>query len=174
MKRSSMILVAAVCMLCVNCAAEQENAQSGKVNRIIEDGELISQLRNEAVETLSIGSNSFVLDAYLWRDFMPVSPPDGKPMIALNWLVDNNSVKIPGNISLTKQYVINNELVWESDYEDEVRGPDLPEYKAEKISRGGPKWETGIHVDVISVIHDSETQKDHYIICKNVLINITW
>ena len=31
------------------------------------DKEQILQIRENAVETLTIGSNSFVLDAYLWR-----------------------------------------------------------------------------------------------------------
>ena len=133
----------------------------------------ILQIREKAVETLTIGLNSFVLDAYLWRDFMPVSPKDGKPMISINWLVCTNSIKIPDNISMVKQYVIYNDEVWETNYENEVPAPSLPEYKLERISRNGPKWGPKIYVDVISQIRDSKTNKDYYIERKNVYVERT-
>ena len=133
----------------------------------------ILQIREKAVETLTIGLNSFVLDAYLWRDFMPVSPKDGKPMISINWLVCTNSIKIPDNISMVKQYVIYNDEVWETNYENEVPAPSLPEYKLERISRNGPKWGPKIYVDVISQIRDSKANKDYYIERKNVYVERT-
>ena len=133
----------------------------------------ILQIREKAVETLTIGLNSFVLDAYLWRDFMPVSPKDGKPMTSINWLVCTNSIKIPDNISMVKQYVIYNDEVWETNYENEVPAPSLPEYKLERISRNGPKWGPKIYVDVISQIRDSKTNKDYYIERKNVYVERT-
>ena len=130
----------------------------------------ILQIREKAVETLTIGSNSFVLDAYLWRDFMPVSPKNGQPMISINWLVCTNSIKIPDNISMVKQYVIYNDEVWEGNYENEAPTPSLPEYKLERISRNGPKWGPNIYVDVISQIRDSKTNKDYYIERKSVYV----
>jgi len=129
----------------------------------------ISQIKKKAVETLVIGSNSFVLDAFLWRDFMPISPPNGTPMISINWLICTKSNKIPDNIDLVKQFVFFNDSVWVSDYEKETR-PDQPEYKIEKISRNGPKWGPNINVDVISQIHDSKTNKDYYIMRKKVFV----
>ena len=133
----------------------------------------ILQIKKKAVETLTIGSNSFVLDAYLWRDFMPDSPENGKPMISINWLVCINSNKIPKNISMVKQYVIYNDEVWEANYENEAPAPSLPEHKMERISRNGPKWGPGIYVDVISQIRDSKTNRDYYIERKNVYVERT-
>ena len=37
----------------------------------------------DAPEQLDIDNYSFALEAGLWRDFMPVSPPDGHPLIAV-------------------------------------------------------------------------------------------
>ena len=133
----------------------------------------ILQLREKAVETFTIGLNSFVLDAYLWRDFQPVSPPNGKPMISLNWLICTDFVKIPSNISMVKQYVIYGDEIWEANYENEAPRPSLPEHELERISRNGPKWGPHIYVDVISLIRDSKTNKDHYIIRKNVYVERT-
>ncbi len=35
-----------------------------------------------APDTLNIEDQSIVLTTYLWRDFQPLSPPNGKPLIA--------------------------------------------------------------------------------------------
>ncbi len=140
-----------------------------KGNNIRIDNELISELNSESYDTLIIESNRFVLDAYLWRDFMPISPPDGKPMISINWLIEVDSIEIPDNIDLIKQYVIYNDSIWISEYENES-GPTQPEYKIEKISREGPKWGPKIYVDVISKVRDSDTNNDYYIRIKNVYV----
>lgn len=132
------------------------------------DNELISQLKREAVEILTINSNSFLLDAYLWRDFMPGNNQNG--MISINWLISTDSVKIPDNISMVKQYVIYKDEIWVADYENEAPAPNLPKYKLERISRNGPKWETEIYVDIISQIYDSKARKDYFVRCKNVKI----
>ena len=134
------------------------------------DEEQISQIREAAVDTLIIGSNSFVLDAYLWRDFMPISPENGKPMISINWLVSTNLVAIPNNISMVKQYVFYEDSIWVANYENEAPTPSLPEYKLERISRNGPKWGPKIYVDVISQIYDSQTNKNYYIERKGVYV----
>lgn len=138
--------------------------------KFIGDKELILQIKEKAVDTLTIGPNSFVLAAYLWRDFMPVSPPNGKPMISINWLISTDSVKIPYNISMERQYVIYEDKIWVADYENEAPTPSLPIFKLERVSRNGPKWEPRIYVDVISQIHDSESKKDYFIERENVYV----
>ena len=141
-------------------------------NDIQLDKELIQQLKTKAVDTLKIEPNSFVLEAYLWRDFQPESPPNGQPMISINRLIDVNSVKTPDNISMVKQYVIYQDSIWISDYENEM-APSQPEYKIEKVSRNGPEWGPKVYVDVISQIYDSNTDKTHYIALKNAFIERT-
>ena len=131
------------------------------------------QIKEKAVETLVIGSNSFKLDAYLWRDFMPISPANGKPMISINWLISTNLVKIPKNISMVKQYVFYGDEIWEAEYENEAPAPSLPDYKLERISRNGPKWGPEIYVDVISQIYDSKTNKNYYIKREGVYVGRT-
>ncbi len=131
------------------------------------NSELIRQIREKAVDTLTVGSDSLVLDAYLHRDFMPVSPPGGRLMSSTNILISIDSTKIPDNISMVKQYVIYEDEIWVTDYEDETL-PNMPEYKMRRISINGPKW-LG-YVDVISQIHDSQNNKDYYIQKKNVWI----
>ena len=137
------------------------------------DAEQMLQIREKALDTLMIGSNSFVLDAYLWRDFMPISPENGQPMISINWLVSTDLAKIPDNISMVKQYVFFEDKIWIAEYENEAPAPSLPAYKLERISRNGPKWGPKIYVDVISNIYDSKTNKNYYIERKGVYVERT-
>jgi len=153
------IIITAILLMSAGCFGSC--AKSGNSDK--NDADDFLPIREKAVNTLTIGSNSFVLDAYLWRDFQPVSPPNGKPMISINWLVSTNLVKIPDNISMVKQYVTYKDKVWVTDYENEASDPSLPEYKLERTSRNGPEWGPDIHVDVISQIHDSQSNKDYYI-----------
>lgn len=136
------------------------------------DKEFVLQLNTKATDTLVSGSGTYILDAYLWRNFMPASPVDGKPMISINWLINLDSVSIPDNISLIKQHVIYQDYVWTSGFTNESMSYQ-PEYKIERISRGGPKWGPKIFVDVISQIHDSDTNEDYYIRIKNVYVERT-
>ena len=139
---------------------------------LIDKGQ-ISQIKKNAVDTLIIGSNSFVLEAYIWRDFQPMCPENGRPMISINRLISTNSVKIPDNISMIKQYVIYKNKVWEANYDNETQTTDLTGYEIERMSSDGPLWGPEIYVDVISLIHDSKTKKDYYIIQKKVYVERT-
>ncbi len=48
-----------------------------------------------APDTLNIEDQSIVLTTYLWRDFQPISPPNGKPLIALVYIETPDSSDIP-------------------------------------------------------------------------------
>ncbi len=133
---------------------------------------MISELNSKLHDTLIIKSNKFVLDAYLWRDFMPISPSNGKPMISINWLRDIDSTEISDNIDLTEQYVVYNDSIWISEYENES-SLTQPDYKIEKTSRDGPKWGPKIYVDVISKVLDFNTNNDYYIRIKNIYVERT-
>lgn len=159
------LFLISIFFLLISC--EKNNDNSVRYDRI-----LISELNLKAVDTLEIESGSYVLDAYLWRDFQPFCPPDGRPLISLNWFINIDSIAIPGNIDLIKQYVIYNDLVWISVYEDESRPPQ-PEYMIEKVSREGPKWGPDVEVDIISIVYNSETNQEYYLRLKDVHIDQT-
>jgi hypothetical protein len=140
-------------------------------SNIREDKELILELYDKSVDTIMISTHRYILDAYLWRDFMPISPPDGQPLSSINWLIDIDTLDIPLNIDLKEQYVIYNDSIWIADYEDEIH--TTPSYKIEKISRNGPKWGPKIYVDIVSKIHDSNTNTDYFLKLKNIYIKRT-
>lgn len=154
-------------ILLISCEKEDINESNIRI-----DKELISELNSKSYDTLIIESNKFVLDAYLCRDFMPISPSDGKAMISINWLIDIDSIEISDNIDLIEQYVIYNDSIWIAEYENESSSTQ-PDYKIEKISREGPKWGPKIYIDVISKVHDSNTNRDYYIRIKNIYVERT-
>lgn len=143
------------------------------VSSIGNDKEVIAKLKSKTVDTLVIGTSMYVLDAYIWRDFMPVSPPGGKPMNSINWLVNVNLQSIPDNLTMVKQYVIYNDSVWISDYEI-ISATSQPPHKMEAISRNGPHWGPGVSVEVVSLIRDSSTGKDYFLSRKDVNITQTF
>jgi len=154
-------------ILLISCEKEDINESNIRI-----DKELITELNSKSYDTLIIEANIFVLDAYLWRDFMPISPSDGKPMISINWLRDIDSTEISDNINLIEQYVIYNDSIWIAEYENET-STTQPDYKIEKISREGPKWGPKIYVDVISKVRNSKTNNDYYIRIKNIYVDRT-
>lgn len=137
------------------------------------DDERILHVMKNAKENQLIGANTFVLEAYIWRDFMPMMPDDdyNRGMRSVNWLVSTDSTPIPDNINMVKQYIIHKNKVWEAGYEDEPY-PLFPD-RIMRISRNGPEWETGISVTVFSQIYDSETKTSFYLKCNDVLIHRT-
>ena len=120
------IILFTTSIILISCNKEAINESNIRM-----DKELILKLNSKSNDTLVIESNKFVLDAYLWRDFMPISPSDGKPMISINWLRDVDSTEIADNIGLVEQYVVYNDWVWIAAYENES-GSTQPDYKIEK------------------------------------------
>ena len=132
------------------------------------DAELAKELRSNP-ETIALANNNLVLETYLWRDFMPVSPPSGSKMIGVGKLTDVNQVRIPQSITLRKQYVIKGDEIWIANY-GEIR--NSPEHILEGVVRNGPQWDTGIEVDVVCEFqHQGKTYR---LLAKSQPINATY
>lgn len=103
-----------------------------------------------APDTLKIENQRFVLSTVLWRDFQPVSPPDGKPLIALAYIQTTDSSTISSSIDADAIYIVYNNQVWKSFFSNEILTPDdLRPYRIGRIAREGPKWGPDVYVDVI-------------------------
>lgn len=111
------------------------------------------RLLESAPDTVKVAGARLVLSAFLWRDFMPSSPADGKPMIAVIHLVTADSTDIPADLSPTCLWVLNGRQIWASTFSAEARPPGPP-YELERVARDGPKWGPNIDVDVVVGIED--------------------
>ena len=107
----------------------------------------VTQLES-APDSLDLAGVRLVLWTNLWRDFQPIAPPDGKPLIALIRLAETDSMSIPSEVSPNYIWVLNGDQVWASRLSSENR-PPTPEYQVERVARDGPKWGPGINVDVV-------------------------
>ncbi len=135
---------------------------------IIIDPELAKELRSSP-ENLTLADNNLTLGTYIWRDFMPESPPNGSKMIAVGKLTDVDQAPIAQSIALGKQYIINKDEIWMADYQ-EIKND--PAYVLEGVVRNGPEWEAGVQVDVVC---EFRYQGEMYrIVAKSQPINATY
>lgn len=112
----------------------------------------ITQLK--AVPTqIIIAGRSYKIEAFVWRDFMPISPPDGKPMIASIKLIAEDGNSVPSNLIPDKLWIIktDDEQVWETNFTDE---PRFSQGMVEIVARNGPKWEPDTDIDVVVQLSD--------------------
>jgi hypothetical protein len=107
-------------------------------------------------DTLDIEDQRFVLSTDMWRDFQPISPPDGKPLMAFVFIETIDSSDISSSIDANGIYIVYNDQVWRSFFTEENLPPiDSELYR--KIARDGPKWGPDVYVDVIvSIIFDNK------------------
>jgi hypothetical protein len=101
-----------------------------------------------APEQVEIDGRKYVLETYMWRDFMPMCPPDGKPLIAIIWVTAVDSLEIPSSLGANRLWIIKDKEVWETKFTDEQHQPYY-DFQLEKIARDGPKWGPKIQVDVV-------------------------
>ncbi len=127
-------------------------------NSILSPEEISKETLLAAPDTIEIGNQKIFLTTYLQRDFMPVSPPDGKPLNAVVYIETVDSSDIPGSLEAQAIYIINGNEVWESFFSDDVP-PENSSFRLVKIARDGPKWEPGIYVDVIVLLTIGKEQK---------------
>src|SRR6056297_891440 len=72
------------------------------------EGNLITDagLANDLLQSppiVQLEQNEVLLKANLWRDFMPISPEDGKPLICVVTLFEVDSASIAGDIERSEE-----------------------------------------------------------------------
>jgi len=101
-----------------------------------------------------LAAKSLTLDASLWRDFMPISPPDGKPLVAVLQVRTEDGSEVPATVRAEMVWVLNGTDSWLSvPREERSRSETAPVY--EFVARDGPKWGPGITVDVVVRLGDA-------------------
>ena len=111
-----------------------------------------SELRG-APQVIAVGGVTVQLGTYLWRDFQPITPPDGKPLIAVLRVTSVDAAAIPATLQADSAWVLNADLAWAAAVrEEQPRGASPSAF--EVVARGGPKWGPGVTVDVVVRLHD--------------------
>ncbi len=112
-----------------------------------------SELRNAPEEVPAEGV-TVRLETYLWRDFQPIAPPDGQPLIAVLRVKTVDGASIPAALRADSVWILNGDLAWAAAVREEwSREADPPFF--EVVGRDGPKWGPGIEVDVVIRLRDA-------------------
>lgn len=108
----------------------------------------------DAPTQVVIAQTPVTLETFIYRDFAPVSPPDGQPMIAALTVKADNRAPLPSGIQVVNMYVMHGDSVWAVLPVQEW--PSTSPSELQVVARGGPKWTPGITVDVVAELrHDN-------------------
>jgi hypothetical protein len=106
-----------------------------------------------APTSLTLDGRRIGLATSLWRDFMPISPPDGKPLVAVARVKADDGAPLPGSVRATDLWVLFDDALWHAaPKEERARAETAPEY--EVVAREGPKWGPSVTVDVVVRLTD--------------------
>jgi hypothetical protein len=120
------------------------------------DSERPTELR-AAPTTVAVGGKTLTVQTALWRDFMPVSPPDGKPLIAVAQVRTSDGSAVPEHVRADAIWVLHGTEMWmATPIEERTRAETAPSY--EVVARDGPKWGPDVTVDVVLRLRDASGQ----------------
>ena len=95
--------------------------------------------------SIGIGEEIIELEAYIYRDFMPISPPDGKPMCGLVTLKTKSGNAVPKGITVISIRISHKKKSWSAKMKMD---PNFNRKNVNVRVDGGPKWQTGIMIDI--------------------------
>ena len=96
-----------------------------------------------APERVEIGGREYTLTANAWRDFQPVAPPNGQPLVVVIKMSPSDMMPLPSDIAVDRVWVLNGKEQWSA-------APASGATGLETAVRNGPKWGPGIKVDVVA------------------------
>jgi hypothetical protein len=111
-----------------------------------------NQLEN-APTLVRVAGHDLVLDAYVGRDFMPIAPPDGHPMVAVLRIRTVDGRPFPAGVAAYKVSVLYGDDVWTAATHQEQASQQPG--TLEVIAREGPRWPPGATVDVVVYLRDA-------------------
>ena len=107
-----------------------------------------------APTSLALAGRVLTLETGLFRDFMPLAPPDGRPLIALFRVKTDDGSPVPATLRADAVWVIHDGLIWSGvPREERPLAETLPAY--EVVAREGPKWGPGVTVDTVVRLRDA-------------------
>jgi len=99
-----------------------------------------------ADEEIRIDNITYTLETYAWRDFMPICPPDGQPLIIITYVQAMEIQDFPVNVFIERIWIIDGETINSSRATAEHR---ITGNTFEMVFREGPKWGPLIAIDVV-------------------------
>jgi len=100
-----------------------------------------------APERARIDGREYTLAASAWRDFQPVAPPNGQPLIVVVKVSPSDMMPLPVDLAIDHVWVLNGDKQWSAAADQPTHAPVGS--RLEQSVRDGPKWGPGIKVDVV-------------------------
>ena len=123
-------------------------------------------------EKAEIKGYSLTIEVYLWRDFMPVSPPRGKPLKAVFKVIAKGAKGIPGSIRFEQIWVVKDKNeIWNTDILKE-QPHENPNEKS-VLAVNGPKWDPGTIVETVAEFREGENGTSFFIKASKQIIQRT-
>lgn len=123
-------------------------------------------------EIITLGHRQYVLETSLTRNFQPVNPPEGRPLVAFIYVTATDSLEFPSTLNTDHIWIVYGSEVWETDFSEDPEPPHSINQLA-KAARNGPKWGPEIYVDVIVSIIDDRGQR-HLLKASHQWIGAVW
>jgi hypothetical protein len=118
----------------------------------------IAQL-NATPETTTVQGRQFYLYTSMWRDFMPISPPDGRPLAGTVFITALDSLRFSDSLSTDAVWIVENQQVWKSWFSIQQYPPnEIKKNQLARIFNNGPKWGPDIYVTVVIRLTDRDNQ----------------
>lgn len=160
-------LLSVLLLLATGCLVDNNSDENEINGTVVGDRAIISEVM-KATQTSTLDGISLTVDAFVWRDFQPTIPQNGKNGILSSVTLQSvNGEPITGRFRLTQQFVVNTDEVWIPDFENED-SPGDDSATIRKISRNGPIWEPGDDVQVGVNIEDQQTGKSMLLSVKDL------
>jgi len=131
---------ATVNIVLLGCAVLMAVAGCGTACRCRRSG---SSTIAAAPERVQIEGREFSLTASAWRDFQPVAPPNGQPLVVVVKVSASDMMPSPSDVAIDRVWVLNGKEQW-------TAAPASGATGLETAVRNGPKWGPGIKVDVVA------------------------
>jgi hypothetical protein len=108
-----------------------------------------------APDTVVVEGRRLCLTTYMWRDFMPISPPGGKPLITIAYVTATDTPQLSPSITADAIWIVHDSLAWKGWFASESTPPgESRPNRLVKVCRDGPTWGPHIFVDVIVRVLD--------------------
>jgi hypothetical protein len=109
-----------------------------------------------APTSVSVDGHQLTLETHLWRDFQPVAPPNGQPLIAVLRVKTVNGSPFPAGVTADQVTVVYGELAWTAPARQEFTS--WQQDVLEVVARDGPRWGPHVKVDVVVRLRGADGQ----------------
>lgn len=107
-------------------------------------------------ETTIVLGRQLYLYTFMARDFMPISPPDGKPLAGVVFITALDSLPLVNVLSSDALWIVYQQQVWKSWFSSQPYPPnELRKNQLARIFNNGPKWGPHVSVDVVARVIDN-------------------